>query len=67
MKLLKPTEVAERLGVTLSTLEAWRCRGTGPNLPFVKLGVGRGGLVRYREADVDRVIAEGLRDREVTE
>lgn len=64
MKLLKPTEVADRLGVTLATLEAWRCRGTGPNLPFVKLGQGRGGLVRYRESDVDRMVAEGLRDRE---
>lgn len=64
MKLLKPTEVAERLGVKLSTLEAWRARGTGPYLPFVKLGEGRGGLVRYRDTDVDRVVAEGLRDRE---
>lgn len=64
MNLLKPTEVAERLGVTLSTLEAWRCRGTGPNLPFVKMGTGRGAAIRYRSSDIDRLIAENLRDRE---
>jgi predicted site-specific integrase-resolvase len=63
MTLLKPSEVAERLGVSLATLEAWRCRGTGPNLPFVKLGQGRGGLVRYRNRDVENVISNGLVDR----
>jgi hypothetical protein len=37
-------------------LQAWRARGTGPRLPFVK--VGR--LVRYREPDVDRVIEDNV-------
>jgi predicted DNA-binding transcriptional regulator AlpA len=60
MKLLKPSEVADVFGVKESTLEAWRSRGTGPTLPFVKVGHA----VRYRATDVERVIADGLRDRE---
>ena len=60
MKLLKPSEVAESLGIKESTLEAWRCRGGGPSLPFVKIGHA----VRYRETDVAALIENGLRDRE---
>lgn len=60
MKLLKPSEVAESLGIKESTLEAWRCRGGGPSLPFVKIGHA----VRYRAADVEKLVADGLRDRE---
>ncbi|MBK6728573.1 MAG: helix-turn-helix domain-containing protein [Xanthomonadales bacterium] len=60
MKLLKPSEVAERLGVKESTLEAWRCRGGGPALAYVKIGHA----VRYREPDLARLIAENLHDRE---
>ena len=56
-KLIKPSEVAERFGVKLQTLEAWRSRGTGPKLPFVKLGK----TIRYDEEDVERVIAESRR------
>lgn len=55
MELLTPIEVAERLKVRPKTLEDWRCRRTGPNLPFIKLGRA----VRYRLDDVERVIAEG--------
>jgi len=58
-KLLKPTEAALRLGVTLATLERWRCGRSGPRLPFIKLG--EHGAVRYREADVDAVIADNVR------
>ena len=58
-KLLKPTEAALRLGVTLATLERWRCGRSGPRLPFIKLGDH--GAVRYREADVDAVIADNVR------
>jgi len=60
MKLLKPSDVADLLGVKESTLEAWRSRGTGPALPFVKVGHA----VRYRDTDIERVIADGLRDRD---
>jgi uncharacterized protein YjcR len=60
MKLLKPADVAEQLGVKESTLEAWRSRGGGPALPFVKVGHA----VRYRDVDIERLIAAGLRDRE---
>lgn len=61
MKLLKPSEVAEALGVKESTLEAWRCRGGGPALPFVKVGHA----VRYRESDLMKLVEGGLRKREV--
>jgi hypothetical protein len=56
VKLLTELETADRLGVRPATLQAWRARGTGPRLPFVK--VGR--LVRYREPDVDRVIEDNV-------
>lgn len=45
--LLTPSQVADALGVNLTTLEAWRSTRRYP-LQFVK--VGR--LVRYRAADV---------------
>ena len=57
-KLLKPSEAASRLGVTIGTLERWRCGRSGPRLPFVKLG--EHGAVRYREADVQAVIADNV-------
>ncbi len=60
VKLMKPSEVSGLLNVQESTLEAWRCRGGGPPLPFVKLGRA----VRYRESDVAKLIEQGLRDRE---
>jgi len=46
--LLTPREVADRLGVSTTTLSTWRCTKRYP-LPYVK--VGR--LVRYRLADVE--------------
>lgn len=60
LKLLKPSEVADMLGVKASTLEAWRCRGTGPSLPWVKVGAA----VRYRPADVAKLIDAGTVSRE---
>lgn len=50
-RLLRPSEVAEFLNVTVSALENWRSRG-GP-LPFVRLS---GRAVRYRQADVDAYV-----------
>ena len=46
--LLKPQDVAERLGVSTTTLATWRCTKRYP-LAYVK--VGR--LVRYRAGDVE--------------
>lgn len=46
--LLTPQHVADRLGVSTTTLSTWRCTKRYP-LPYVK--VGR--LVRYRLADLD--------------
>ena len=46
--LLRPQDVADRLGVSTTTLSTWRCTKRYP-LPYVK--VGR--LVRYRLADVE--------------
>ncbi len=34
--LIRPDEVAAILGVSLSTLERWRCIGGGP--PYLKVG-----------------------------
>ena len=46
--LLTPQDVADRLGVSTTTLSTWRCTKRYP-LPYVK--VGR--LVRYRLSDLD--------------
>lgn len=50
-RLLKPEEVAERLGVSPITAKAWLRTG---KLPVVK--VGERGLLRMREADLNRYI-----------
>ncbi|HEX9941346.1 MAG TPA: helix-turn-helix domain-containing protein [Thermoanaerobaculia bacterium] len=52
-KLLLPEELATLLRIETGTLEAWRCRGTGP--PCVKLGRKE---VRYRPSDVLRWLEE---------
>jgi excisionase family DNA binding protein len=46
--LLNTQQAAEYLGVTVSTLEVWRCTKRY-NIPFIK--VGR--LVKYRKAALD--------------
>lgn len=55
-KLLTTAEVADLLGVKPDTIESWRVRGTGPSLPWVKVGRA----VRYRPTDVERVVAQGV-------
>jgi len=47
-QLLTPQDVADRLGVSTTTLSTWRCTKRYP-LPYVKIGR----LVRYRVSDVD--------------
>lgn len=58
MELLTPTEVCELLKVRPRTLEDWRLRRTGPNLPFVRIGRA----VRYRAEDVQRLIADSVQN-----
>jgi excisionase family DNA binding protein len=45
--LLDEAHLAQKLGVSRSTLQSWRYRGHGPR--FIKIGR----LIRYRAADVD--------------
>ncbi len=57
--LIRPTDLAELLGVPVATLANWRCAGKGP--PFLK--VGR--YVRYRPRDVERWIAARVTTPEI--
>ena len=50
-RLLRPEEVAERLGISPITAKAWLRTG---KLPGVK--VGERGLLRMREADINAYI-----------
>ena len=52
-RLLKLPEVIDRLGVSSASVRRWTSRGL---LPRIK----RGRVVRYRESDVARLIANGL-------
>ena len=52
---LDSDQAADYLGLKRTTLEAWRCRGGGPQ--FVKLGR----LVKYRRADLDAFIESRIR------
>jgi excisionase family DNA binding protein len=47
---LTESQVAERLGLSVATLRAWRHRGTGPR--FLRFGRA----VRYLAADIDEFI-----------
>lgn len=57
-ELLTPVETADLLKVKPRTLEDWRLRRTGPNLPFVRIGRA----VRYRADDVQRLIDDSTQD-----
>ena len=52
-KLLTPEEVANILGVSVNTLNVWRCTKRY-NLLYIKLGRS----VRYRSENVQRFIKE---------
>lgn len=45
--LLSEAAAAQRLGLSIKTLQGWRYRRTGP--PYVKVG----GAVRYRPTDLE--------------
>lgn len=49
-RLLDVPEAAEYLGLSISTLNKWRCYGEGP--VFVKMGRA----IRYRISDLDTYI-----------
>ena len=50
--LLTQHETARLLGVSVRSLERWRCSGT-VDLPYVKLG----GVIRYQLENIQRLIA----------
>jgi predicted DNA-binding transcriptional regulator AlpA len=52
-RLVDENEAAVRLGLKISTLRAWRCRGQGPK--FYKIG---GRAVRYAIEDLATYIGE---------
>lgn len=53
--LMTPKEVSAYLGVSVETLNVWRCTKRY-NLPHVKVGH----LVRYRRADVEAFVEANL-------
>ncbi len=53
-RLLKPAEAAEYLGLTVPTIYTKACRR---QLPTVKVGRS----LRFRRADLDKLIKAGLR------
>ena len=53
---LTSDEAAEYLTLKRTTLEAWRWRGVGP--VFLKFG----GVVRYRQKDIDDYIESRVRE-----
>jgi excisionase family DNA binding protein len=53
--LMTPEQVAECLGISVETLNVWRCTKRY-NLPYVKAGR----LVRYRRIDVEAFVASRL-------
>jgi excisionase family DNA binding protein len=53
-KLLKPEELAERLGVKLSTLYNWTYKGNRGKIPFIKVGA----CLRFRQSDIEKWLNE---------
>lgn len=53
--LLKTTDVARLLGISGSTLRAWRSRGVGPRFYQIH---GRNGMVKYHLEDVMTWLSE---------
>lgn len=58
-ELLKETEVAPLIGMSVHWLR--RKRWAGGGIPFIKLVDGVGGAVRYRREDVEAFIASRAR------
>jgi len=60
--LLPPEVVAERLGISLITARAWMRGGKLPNT----VKIGKRGLLRIREADLNEYIRDLTTDRQPT-
>lgn len=58
--LLNQKEVAAEWGVSEKALEKWRLTGEGP--PYIKMGKGRCGRIRYRRRDVTKFVEEQFRE-----
>lgn len=57
--LLKESEVAEIIGMSVHWLR--RKRWAGGGIQFVKIGEGKGGGIRYRQEDVQSFLADRIR------
>ena len=57
--LLKESEVATRIGLSVHWLR--RKRWSGGGIPFIKISEGQGGSVRYRMEDVEAYVSSRLR------
>jgi excisionase family DNA binding protein len=55
-EFLRTSEVARMLGVSVSTLRRWRCRGEVPELRSIRVG----GAVRYPARDLHEFIDRQL-------
>lgn len=58
--LITTQALAERWGLSVGTLENWRAQKKGP--PFVKIGGGSRGSVRYKLADIEEYEKKMARD-----
>ena len=58
-RLLRPTEVAEMLGVTTGTLKVWRHRGDDFG-PRYKRFPGERGEIRYLHSEIMQFMRSGL-------
>lgn len=56
--LLKPADLAARLGTSVAVLANWRYMGTGPK--FIKMGAK---AIRYRASDVNAWLDDQTRLR----
>jgi predicted DNA-binding transcriptional regulator AlpA len=57
--LLKTSQAAQLLGLSVRTLIRYRASGGGP--PFVRCGSGLRGTVRYRREDLEAWLASRTR------
>jgi predicted DNA-binding transcriptional regulator AlpA len=58
-RLVRPADAAPILHISVTHLAKLRMNGGGP--PFVKLGTGKQGSVRYRLSDLERWIESRTR------
>jgi excisionase family DNA binding protein len=64
MTLLDVKQLSEYLQVKSGTIRAWTCTGI---IPYVKLGPGEKGVVRYPREEIDKWIKGNLRrERRIT-